>query len=67
MDEDLLRRARKHAKENGTTFNQMVRDLLAREVAEDRGRRTCAMFELADRLNIKAGPPLSREEAHERG
>jgi len=68
MDEGLLARAREHARKSGTTFNQLVRDLLAKEIAPDPGARTRAMFELADRLNRKSvDGPMSRDEAHMRG
>lgn len=68
MDESLLARAREHARKQGTTFNQMVRDLVAKEVAPNRGERTKAMLELAAKLSLKSEDgPMSREEAHERG
>ena len=67
MDEGLLARAREFARQRGTTFNQLVRDLVAREVLPDRGTRTQAMFDLADHLKLRSeAGPMSREEAHSR-
>ena len=68
MDETLLARAREHARQQGTTFNQLVRDLVSKEIAPNPGARTRAMFELADRSGNKSeGGPMSRDEAHSRG
>ncbi len=68
MDEGLLARAREHARKRGTTFNQLVRDLLTKEVVPDPGARTRAMFELADRIpRMSEDGPMNREEAHRRG
>ena len=67
MDEGLLSRAREHARSRGTTFNQLVRDLVAKEVSPDPGARTLAMFALADRTGRKSEDgPMSREEANDR-
>jgi hypothetical protein len=68
MDEVLLARAREHAQKHGTTFNQLVRDLVAKELAPDPGARTRAAFELAIQIARRSeNGPLSREEAHSRG
>ena len=67
MDERLLALAREHARKHGATFNQLVRDLVSREVNSDRGAATRAMFELTDRLGLRSeNGPMTREEAHER-
>ena len=68
MDERLVARARDHARKDGKTFNELVRDLVAKEIAPEPGARTRAMFELADRASRNSvDGPLSREEAHSRG
>jgi len=68
MDETLLARAREHAQKQGTTFNQLVRDLIAKEIAPDPGSRTRVMFEMADRAaRMSEDGPMSREEVHSRG
>jgi hypothetical protein len=68
MDERLLAQARDYARNHGTTFNQLVRDLVAKEVTPDPGARTRAAFELADQMvRSSEDGPMSREEAHSRG
>jgi len=68
MDEDLLSNAREYARAHGTTFNQLVRDLVAKEVRPTRGNKMRALFELIDQMQPKSvDGPMTREEAHERG
>ena len=68
MDEALLSRARQYAREHGTTFNQLVRDLVAKELSPDPGAKTRAMFKLADASRKRSEDgPMSRDEAHTRG
>jgi hypothetical protein len=65
MDEILLARAQEHARQQGMTFNQFVRDLVAKELASNPGSRTRTMFELADGVGAKSKDgPLKREDSH---
>ena len=67
MSETLLERGRKYAVERGTTLNQLIRDLLAREISEGEPLATQRLFELADELGLRSdGTYLSREDAHAR-
>lgn len=65
MPEELLERARKYALEKGTTLNQMIRDLLAEEINED---RTALVEEMRTHYGKIKGPfkPLSRDEIYDR-
>jgi len=63
----LLERGREYAQEHGTTLNQLIRDLLAREVSTGDSLAIKRLFESADSLRLRSdGPYLSRDEAHER-
>jgi hypothetical protein len=68
MSEGLLARGRAFARERGTTLNQLIRDLLAKEVEENSSHSIQKLFESADQLGLCSdGTYLSRNEAHERG
>ena len=68
LDEELIQRSRDYAEQQGTTLNQLISDLLARTVAQDRKQRVSSFLEWSDQSQItpKDGSWLSREEAHER-
>jgi hypothetical protein len=67
MPEDLLQRGREHAARKGTTLNQLLRDLLAKEIEEKPGSRFLKMIEQAEQTGLRSnGPYLTRDEAHER-
>ncbi len=67
MDERLLARGREYARTKGTTLNQLIQDLLEREVSESGGSAIESMFENAKRLGVRSKSGyLTREEAHER-
>lgn len=68
MDESLLDQSRKYAQENGTTLNQLVRDLLKRTVCVDSGDPRAEFKRIAKSLNLKRqeGVTWTREELHER-
>ena len=67
INEDLLERGREHARIHGTTLNQLIRDLLEREVSPTRGLAIRQLFEHARQLGTRSsGTYLSRDEAHER-
>lgn len=67
FESDVLQKARAHAEAKGVTFSQLVSELVAEELASATGSRTAAMFELADRLNVRSSDgPLTRDEAHDR-
>jgi hypothetical protein len=67
IDEVLLARGRECARKRGTTFNQLVRDLLEREILASQLEALYSMFENAKRLEIRSYDGyLSREEANER-
>lgn len=69
LDEILLEKARERARRQGKSFNELVRELLARESNGDPLESLARFFEVADQLGGRSedGKPLSREEAHERG
>jgi len=67
MSESLLERGREYAHEHGTTLNQLIRDLLTREISRGDSTAIQRLFERADSLGLRSdGSYLSREEAHER-
>lgn len=67
MSESLLDQGRLYAREHGTTLNQLIRDLLAREISKDESQAVQRLFENADKLGLRSdGPYLSRDELHER-
>ncbi len=67
MSESLIEKARRHAQQRGTTLNQLIRDLVAREVEVDQEPRIMEFFKLADSMDIRfKGGFLTREEANER-
>jgi plasmid stability protein len=69
IDDDLLRRARIRALEEGTSVNAVVREHLARYVAAEGPREAMARFlETSDRLDSGSGPggrTWTREELYE--
>jgi len=66
MSESLLERGRLYAQDHGTTLNQLIRDLLSREVSKGESQAMLRLFENADSLGLRSdGPYLSRDEAHE--
>ena len=67
MSESLRDRARAYARGRGTSLNQLVRDLLEKEVGDHESPRILEMFRLADEMGLRAeGGFLTREEANER-
>lgn len=48
MDEELLEAGRDYAARQGTTLNQLVRDLLDRTTRQDRSAQVAEMFRLMD-------------------
>jgi len=67
MNESLVERARAHARARGTTLNQLIRDLVSREVEDVKAPSAAEFFRLADEMGLKSdGPYLTREEANER-
>ncbi len=68
LDEKLIQRSRDYARQKGTTLNQLIRDLLAQTVDQDRKQRVTSFLDWYDQSQItpKDGSWLSREEAHER-
>jgi len=68
LDEKLIQRSRDYARQKGTTLNQLIRDLLAQTVDQDRKQRVSSFLDWCDQSQItpKDGSWLSREEAHER-
>ena len=69
IDDDLLRRARIKALEEGTSVNALVREQLERYVTEGGPREAAAAFlELSDRVRAGSGPggrSWTREELYE--
>jgi hypothetical protein len=67
MDEELIRKGREVAAERGTTLNQMMRDLLSREVSREPGFKFMKMVAEANEKGYRSdGPYLTREEIYER-
>ena len=67
MPEDLLEKSRAYAKARGTTLNQMMRDMLQRELdREGRSRFLELIAKAKEQGQASDGPYLTREEAHER-
>lgn len=57
IDEDVLRRARIRALEQGTSVNALVRQYLEAYAGESPGRRAVREFlEIADRSRASSGP-----------
>ena len=68
MSEALFEQAREFAHEHGTTLNQLIRDLLAREVVQGGSQAIERLFSRADRLSLRSeGTDLARGEANWRG
>jgi len=67
MSDDLVKRSREYARKRGTTLNQLVRDLLEREMDSPQGETLEAMFAAAHRMGVRSNRSShTREEAHER-
>lgn len=70
IDDDVLRRARMRALEEGTSVNALVRDYLAR-LAHDAGQRTALQefLAIAEASQASSGPEgrqWTRDELYER-
>lgn len=65
IPDDLLKKARDYAKKNGTSLNEMIRDLLKKNVnrEEDFSKK---IEELRKELQIDSRIKSTREEMHER-
>lgn len=68
LDEELIRQTREFAQKQGTTLNQLIRDLLTRTVEQDRKQKIVSFLQWTEKENIapEGGTWLSREEIHER-
>jgi|GEM_PF-3654779 len=68
LDESLIARARDHALGQGTSLDQLVGDLLEKELTQSKTDHLRSMFENADRMGLRSNSGyLTRDEAHERG
>jgi hypothetical protein len=68
IDEDLLYLGREYAKKNNTSFNALVRELVARTVQPGTEDWLEDTFALADGANISSkGRRWTREELYDRG
>jgi hypothetical protein len=66
IPEDLLVRSREYARKHGTTLNQMVRDLLKRNVQTSKGSVADSIIEHADRTAVSMkGYKWNRNDAYE--
>jgi len=62
LDEHLLEKSREFARNQGKSFNELVRDLL-RTTMDDRLTRLQEAWDHADRLHLRLdGPMPTREE-----
>ncbi|HSI71884.1 MAG TPA: ribbon-helix-helix protein, CopG family [Fimbriimonas sp.] len=67
MPEDLLEKSRAYARARGTTLNQMMRDMLQRELdREGRSKFLELIAKAKEQGQASDGPYLTREEANER-
>ena len=66
LDDHLLEKCREFARNQGKSFNELVRDLL-RTTVDDRQTRLQDAWDFADRLHLRLdGPIPSREERNAR-
>jgi hypothetical protein len=66
LDDQLLEKCREFARNQGKSFNELVRELL-RTTVEDRRERLQEAWDYADRLHLRLDGPLpSREERNAR-
>lgn len=67
LEDQLLEKCREFARNQGKSFNELVRDLL-RTTVEDRRDQLHEAWDYADRLHLRLdGPIPSREERNARG
>jgi len=66
IPEDLLNKAREYAKKNGTSLNEMIRDLLKKNVIREEASFHQNIKELQNELQIDSTIRFNREESHER-
>ncbi|MGH9520785.1 MAG: DUF6364 family protein [Terriglobales bacterium] len=67
IDENLLAAARRYAKRQNISLNQLIRDLLARTAAMDAKAAADEMLRVAERVRGDSkGWQWNRDEIHER-
>ncbi|MEX0967019.1 MAG: DUF6364 family protein [Bacteroidia bacterium] len=66
MPVDLLRKSREYARRHGTTLNQMIRDLLKRQVEKEESSVADAIIEHAQKTAVIANYKWNRENAYEK-
>ena len=67
LDEDLLRRARIRALEQGISFNEYMRRLIGKELGTNQAEAMRRLFEHAEKFGISSpdGQPMTRDEFYE--
>ena len=67
MPKPLIDKAREYAKKHGTTLNQMIRDLITKQINEKHESRAELIDEIRDELQLKTkNYKFNREEIYER-
>jgi hypothetical protein len=67
IPDDLLAKSREYAKAHGTTLNQMVRDLLKRNVASQSGSVAQSIITHAQKTGVAMnGYKWTRDDAYEK-
>lgn len=69
IDDEVLRRARSRAIENGTSVNKLIRSYLESFAGRDRADRRTAILDNAARSTASSGPggrSWTRDDLHDR-
>jgi len=66
IPEDLLTKSREYAKRHGTTLNEMIRDLLRKNVTRDKDDFLERLEEAQKHLSVDTKIKFDRDELHER-
>lgn len=67
LDEETIAAGRAYAERHHTTLNNLVRELLAKTVHQDRAATAAEMFRLMDGSPVRtAGKRWTREDLHAR-
>jgi len=65
IPDDLLAKAREYAKKNGTTLNEMIRDLIKRNISREDDFEK-GLEELRNTLKVDSKSKMNREDIYER-
>ena len=66
IPDDLLIKAREYAKNQGTSLNEMVRDLLRKNVEQDKNDLLDHIEKFTKELKVDSKVKYTRDELHER-